>query len=278
MVNFAGAEPYDATVSYRGPDPSSRRAKESWRLTCETPAGQVLATRVRADRPRPVPAGGLRFLLPGRVLLARVPGRQRCGHGQRNRRRRLRLRPRRRARHAVGPGPPRTPRSIQRRNLGRRLRSPSAGIDRYCLAAGGALRVGYPTARLNRSLRRSTRRRLRNRAILVLTSRRRFPLARVNVGMSTRTLRRRLKAERSVVVGRNRWYFTSASKSRLLFRVQRGRVREVGLAAGSITRSRLRTARLLRPGTGAASGLARLRSSDGGPILGQRVRLRREIS
>ena len=137
-------------------------------------------------------------------------------------------------------------RSIQRRNLGRRLRSPSAGIDRYCLAAGGVLRVGYPTARLNRSLARSTRRRLRNRAILVLTSSRRFPLSRATVGMSTRTLRRRLRGERSVVVGRNRWYFTSGSKSRLLFRVQRGKVREVGLAAGSITRSRLRTARLLR--------------------------------
>ena len=108
------------------------------------------------------------------------------------------------------------------------------------------LRVGYPTARLNRSLGRTTRRRLRNRAILVLTSSRRFPLARVRVGQSTRTLRRRLRGERSVVVGKNRWYFTSASKSRLVFRVQGGKVREVGLAAGSITRSRLRTARLLR--------------------------------
>ena len=83
VINFAGVEPYDATVAYRGPDPFQPAAKESWRLTCETPAGRVLATRsVQIDRGQAqrVDFGGL---LPGGF--AGRPGGRWCRRWQRAR-------------------------------------------------------------------------------------------------------------------------------------------------------------------------------------------------
>ena len=146
VVNFAGVEPYDVTVAYRGPDPFEPARKESWRLTCETPAGRVLATRsVQIDRGQsqradfgsacPAASGG-----GGTGGGGSTTGAAGCASGPAGARG-----------TRLGPARLGRVRRIQRRNLGRRLRSPSAGIDRYCLAGGGVLRVGYPTARLNRS-------------------------------------------------------------------------------------------------------------------------------
>jgi hypothetical protein len=51
VINFAAAEPYDGTITFRGPDPFQPGRKESWTLACENPEGTVRTTRqVTVDR------------------------------------------------------------------------------------------------------------------------------------------------------------------------------------------------------------------------------------
>jgi hypothetical protein len=128
---------------------------------------------------------------------------------------------------------------------GARLRA-RRGFDRYCIEGGGALRIGYPTRRLNRSLGRSQRRRVRSRAIAILVTSRRFSIRRIRAGSSVRALRRRLRGERRVRVGSNSWYVVAGKRSRLLFKTRGGRVREIGIADKRLTRTRVGQRRLLR--------------------------------
>ena len=65
-------------------------------------------------------------------------------------------------------------RSAQRRRLPGRRGKNRKGIDRFCVAGGGALEIGYPTARISRKGRRAAR----GRAILVLASSPRLARAR----------------------------------------------------------------------------------------------------
>ena len=61
------------------------------------------------------------------------------------------------------------------------------GIDRFCLSDGRGVRVGYPTSRLKRKLRRAERRRYANgKALLALTTSRAFRARRIRVGSSRR--------------------------------------------------------------------------------------------
>ncbi len=132
----------------------------------------------------------------------------------------------------------------RRRFKGSRLRS-RRGIDRYCIAGGGSVRIGYPTERLNRGLRRSERRRIRGRAVMVLTTSKRYRIKRIGRGTSTRAMRRRLRGERRFRVGRNVWYLARGSKGRRAFKTRGGRVLELGLADRRLTRSRRGARRLL---------------------------------
>ena len=43
VVNFAAVEPYDGTINFAGPEPFQPAQTETWRLTCEFPAGNVLS-------------------------------------------------------------------------------------------------------------------------------------------------------------------------------------------------------------------------------------------
>ena len=137
-------------------------------------------------------------------------------------------------------------RATQRRLLrSPRLRS-RRGIDRYCVQGGGTARVGYPTGRLASRVSTRTRRRIRRRAILTLSTSRRFRIRRIRVGSSTRTLRRHLSGERRIRVGRNVWYVARAARSRLVFRTRGSRVRELGLGDRRLTATRGGTVRFLR--------------------------------
>jgi hypothetical protein len=131
-------------------------------------------------------------------------------------------------------------RKRQRQVLGGRLLSRRGGIDRYCVNGGGAMRIGYPTARLRRAYPGRSRvlLRRRRRALLVLTSSKRVSVRGLGVGDSLRTLHRRLRGERRLPVGRNSWYVASGRRARLLFQVRRGRIRQVGIADKGLTRGR----------------------------------------
>lgn len=122
----------------------------------------------------------------------------------------------------------------------------SRGMDRYCIAGGGSLRIGYPTRRLNRRLVRSQRRRIRGRAVLALTSSRRYAIRRVRVGSRTRLLRSRVRGERRVRAGANIWYVARGRRSRLVFKTRAGKVREIGLADKRLTAGKRGFKRLLQ--------------------------------
>ena len=140
----------------------------------------------------------------------------------------------------------RSRRAQSRRFRGSRLRS-RRGMDRYCMAGGGSLRVGYPTRRFLRTLGRRARGRVRGRAVIILTSSKRYRLRRVRPGLRGRALRRRVRGMSRIRVGRNVWFVArSGRRSRAIFKVRRGRVLEIGLVDPRLTRSRRASARLLR--------------------------------
>jgi hypothetical protein len=70
-------------------------------------------------------------------------------------------------------------------------------------------------------------------------------LKRLRVGSGTRTVRRRLRGERSFRVGGSTVYVAGASTARIVIQVRKGRVAQLGLATKGRTRSRKATAALL---------------------------------
>ena len=119
-----------------------------------------------------------------------------------------------------------------------------AGVDRFCFVGGGHIRIGYMT---DRKLARFARRPRRgDRAVLILTTSRRYALRGVKHGTRVRTLRRRFRGARSFRIGRNRWYVARGRKARMVFKTRRGRVEEVGIAEKGPTRTARRAKRFLR--------------------------------
>jgi hypothetical protein len=115
------------------------------------------------------------------------------------------------------------------------------GLDRWCVEGGGIVEAGYPTRRLPLLVRK----RLGGKVVLGLVSSRRFALAGVRPGSSTRFARKRLRGERGYRVGLNVWLVGHGRRSTLVVCTRGGHVRAVGLAARSATRSRRGTRRLL---------------------------------
>jgi metallophosphoesterase (TIGR03767 family) len=107
-----------------------------------------------------------------------------------------------------------------RRRSGRR-------VDNFCLADGKRVRVRYS----------------RRRAIVISTTSSKFKLRRVRVGMGRRAFRRRIRGERRL---RGGWWVARGRRSTPIFRVRRGRVRQVGIAARRATRTPRASRRALR--------------------------------
>ncbi len=118
------------------------------------------------------------------------------------------------------------------------------GIDRFCLSDTRVVRVGYSTQRFRRKLGRQGRRYARNKALLALTSSRRFRVRGMRVGTRERVVRRRIGG-RPIRIGSNRWYVKRAKRARVVFKVKGGRVREVGLVNKRFTTNRAKTRRTL---------------------------------
>ncbi|MEJ7751075.1 MAG: M14 family zinc carboxypeptidase, partial [Thermoleophilaceae bacterium] len=148
------------------------------------------------------------------------------------------------------------PRSVDRARLGR-LRAPLLAafarreggrrtVDVVCLEGPGSLRIGYPGAGLLRTLSGSEKRRVRGRAILLLTSSPRFALRGVRPGARTSSVRRRFPRVRSIRVGLNRWFVVPRRGARLVLKSRDGRIEEVGLADSRLVGTRARAGRFLR--------------------------------
>jgi hypothetical protein len=102
---------------------------------------------------------------------------------------------------------------------------------------GGAMRIGYPLKRLRTKLSRKERRRVINRAMLILTTNRSYRIKGIRNGSAVKTMRRKVKGERSLRIGKNRWYIARGSKARIVFKTRGKRVLEVGLADRRLTRT-----------------------------------------
>ena len=123
-------------------------------------------------------------------------------------------------------------RAVQRRAFPGAVRRKT--VDRSCLRGGGHIRIGYLSARQRRKVMRSQAR--GERAVLILTTSRRYAIKGVRHGSTRTTLKRRVRGLRSFKIGKNRWYIARGSKARLVFKVRGGRVQEVGLAEKGLTR------------------------------------------
>jgi hypothetical protein len=231
--NFAAVEPYDGTVTFQGPDPFVPAQVESWTLTCESPEGTVRDTRsITIDRSQRQTLDLTGACASSRAAAAAA---KRC----------VSTRGGVRAR-SVGPAVLARRRGTQRKRLGAPRLSARNGIDRYCMQGGGTMRVGYPTRRLNSKLSARTRKKLSDKAVFAVSTSKRFRIRKLAVGSRVSTLRKRLKGERSYVIGKNRWYVAAGSRSRLVFSTRRGRIREMGIASKSLSRTRTASVRLLR--------------------------------
>ena len=260
VVNFSGGTTYDLDIEFSGPLPFKPGVKESWTLTCEV-GGQVRATaQVQIDR------GQRKAVDLGSACPAPPAGSSGTGDGGgsdggrgnsrgNSSRRCVASRGGVRGR-AVGAARLGRTRKAQRRVLRRatRFRRTRRGYDRYCVNGGGQLRIGYPTRFLNVRIGAQQRRRVRSRAILAISSSKRFRIRGVRVGMGARALRRRLRGERRVRVFKDVWYVARARRAALVFKVRGGKVRELGLADRRLTGSRRAAQRLLRSYRGGRRG------------------------
>ena len=150
--------------------------------------------------------------------------------------------PRRADRKRLGVARLGRPRNAQRLALGVRLLGRRGGIDRWCLAGGGALRIGYPTSRLRSSHPgRGLVERSLGRALIALSTSRSTSIRGVSPGDSADGLR----GMRRYRIGRNVWFVAPGKRSRLVFKTRGGRVLELGIADLRLTRSRLALRSLL---------------------------------
>jgi hypothetical protein len=225
VLNFAGAEPFNVQISFGGPDPIQPAQVESWDLTCEVPDGHVVTREkltIGRGQSKKLDLGACVAQLCAKATTFRIRGKSV-------------------ANASLG----RT-RKGQRKRLGGRLLSKRGGLDKYCLPGGGTMRIGYSTTALRRKLSRKERRRVKNRAILVVSSSKKHKVKGVKVGTTTKTMRRRLKRERGVRVGKNVWWLVKGKKAQVAFKTRGGKVREIGLVDSRLTRTKRGAKRMLR--------------------------------
>ena len=224
VVNFAAGEPYDVLTTFAKPTftPAQR---ENWSLSCETFGGAVLENR------EVFVARGERATVAMQACASALRAAFRTGQGCDQPT--GRLRGRRLDRVRLGGA---REKHLRAYRIGRK--SKRKGIDRFCLSDGRGVRVAYPTRRMRRRVGRSLGRRFRNqKAVLALTTSRRFRIRRVRVGTSERALRRRTNGRR-LRIGSNRWYVVRARRARIVFKVRGGKVRELGVVNKRLTRGK----------------------------------------
>jgi hypothetical protein len=118
-------------------------------------------------------------------------------------------------------------------------------MDFFCTGAQG-IRVGYPSARLLRTLPAGVHRRVRGRVVLILTSSKRFSLRGIHTGARVASAARRARLTGPFVIGANDWYLLRVGSGRGVLKVRHGVVQEVGLADPSLTRTHHRDTVFLR--------------------------------
>ena len=146
--------------------------------------------------------------------------------------------------HTVGPATLGSTRAALRRRLA--LARTHKGADVFCLAGGPGIRVGYASAAILRRQTHRGARRLRGRAVIILTANRRYALRGIHPGArATAATRRRLHARRALRIGANRWYFVTLPGGTGVVKVTGAKVSEVGIANRGLSHTAPARRRLL---------------------------------
>ena len=112
-------------------------------------------------------------------------------------------------------------------------------MDFFCPSHGG-IRVGYASPSLLRALNRRQARKVRGRAVLLLTADRHYALRGIRPASRLSAARRHLHGlGRGYVIGLNHWYIARAGSAEAVLKVRHGEVQEVGIADRSLTGRRL---------------------------------------
>ncbi len=122
-------------------------------------------------------------------------------------------------------------------------------VDSFCLTPSG-IRVGYPSASLLRTLPRSERGRVRDRAVLALTANPYYSIRGVRPGARLATVRRRLGVSAGFHIGANWWYLARADSGRLVLAVRRGVIAQIGIVDTRLTHGRRATLRFVKSFSG----------------------------
>jgi hypothetical protein len=112
------------------------------------------------------------------------------------------------------------------------------GFDNFCLFPGPGIRVGYPSARLLRSLRPTERTSIMDRIVLALTANPFYALQGARPGMRLAAVAPRLKLAKALRIGVNDWYIASGYASDGVLKVRHGTIQEIGLASKRLTTGR----------------------------------------
>lgn len=110
------------------------------------------------------------------------------------------------------------------------------GLDRYCARGGGAFGVGYPTAKLLRSLAARLRQAVKGRVVVIVSSSKRYAILGVRPGVSERSAKTKLQRAKKVRAGRSTWYVQRGRSVAQLVAARAGRVQSVGIADARLTR------------------------------------------
>jgi pimeloyl-ACP methyl ester carboxylesterase len=122
-----------------------------------------------------------------------------------------------------------------------------ASLDRFCLAGGGAIRIGYLSDARVESLSTAADHDIPRAVLILSTSPSHSAGVGVQVGSRASSARRRVGSKGfSVRVGADTWYVRPRKSSSLLLKARGNRVREVGIANRRLTRNSRVAARFLR--------------------------------
>jgi hypothetical protein len=116
--------------------------------------------------------------------------------------------------------------------------------DLFCMTPAG-IRVAYPSQALLKALSPNMRTRVRDRAMLAVTSNPFYALGGVRDGARLAKVARRLRVGKGIRMGGNTWYLTRTGSSRGLLDVRHGVIDAIGIAANSLTGNRAMTRRVL---------------------------------
>jgi alpha-glucosidase len=107
-------------------------------------------------------------------------------------------------------------------------------LDYFCFVGDG-IRVEYPSPKLLRTLTAGQRRRVKGRAVLLLTANRHYALHGIRAGTRLPAALLRLGRARHYRVGLNTWYLIPSQTSTGILKVQHRRIEEIGIATPRVT-------------------------------------------